>query len=176
MQIFIKNLRVKKLENCSGNKLFKDFSCLYTKEQLWNLFILYKLKICNFAKIGAERQFHFPKVIARTALICFMNSFLRKSESSTDQMILQYSRYGCINVWYSKSSELVFKFFLIQYRIHVFLLTLVQTVLMWSFQFNLSLIITPKNFVWSTCSILALSILIHKPVFLISLCLARNRM
>ena len=40
----------------------------------------------------------FPKPIARTAFYCFMNSFLRKSESSTDQMILQYSRYDCINV------------------------------------------------------------------------------
>ena len=134
-------LRVKKFENCCSNKFFKD---IYTKEQLWYLFILYKLKICSLAQICAVWQFHFPKVISRTAFFCFMNSIWRKSESSTDQMILQYSRYGYITVLYSKSSVLVFKFFLVRYRITVFLFTLVKTVLMWSFKFNLSLIITPK--------------------------------
>ena len=102
------------------------------------------LNCVTLHKYCAVWQFHFPKVIARTAFFCFMNIFLRKFESSTDQMISQYSRYGSINVWYSKSSVLVFKFFLVQYRITVFLFTLVQTVLIWSFNFNLSLIITPK--------------------------------
>ena len=43
-------LRVKKLQNCGGSKLFKD---LYTKEPICSLFMLYRFNILNFANIGA---------------------------------------------------------------------------------------------------------------------------
>jgi len=94
------------------------------------------------------------------AIFWQMNNLFSCVLRCTAHTMLQYSKYGWINVKYKDTAEQAAKFARILYIMPMFFCTFRLTVWIWSFHVRVSLITTPRNLAVLTCSILVPSIFI----------------